>query len=179
MRAKLAYVLITMALMLLAGACDKGGDGGGGSGSGSGSGAGGAITGNSASSNELNLASLVLALVNQERANNGSLPPLSSNTAMAQVAYDHSWDMRYRNFFAHTNPGGADPFDRMAAAGIGYSNAGENIAMGYATPADVMTGWMNSSGHRANILNVNYTEIGIGVREGPGGPWWTQLFRKP
>ncbi|CAG0933322.1 hypothetical protein PLCT1_02332 [Planctomycetaceae bacterium] len=177
MRAKLAYLLITIALTLLAAACDKGGDSGGSSGSGGGP--GGAIVGNTASSSELNLAVQVLALVNQERANNGGLPPLANNTALAQVAYDHSWDMQYRNFFSHTNPGGADPFDRMAAAGISYSYAGENIAMGYATPADVMAGWMASSGHRANILNVNYTEIGIGVREGTGGPWWTQVFRKP
>lgn len=177
MRAGFSYLVILIALTLLCAACDKGGDGGGGSGSGGGP--GGAIVGNVASSSELNFASQVLALVNQERANNGSLPPLSNNAAMAQVAYDHSWDMRYRSFFAHTNPGGATPFDRMAYAGIGYSNAGENIAMGYATAADAMAAWMTSSGHRANILNVNYTEIGIGVREGPGGPWWTQLFRKP
>jgi uncharacterized protein YkwD len=177
MRATWAYLAILIALTLLLAACDKNGDGGGGGGNGGGP--GGAITGNAASSSELNLAAQVLVLVNQERANNGGLPPLVNNAAMAQVAYDHSWDMQNRSFFSHTNPGGADPFDRMAGAGISYSNAGENIAMGYATPADVMTGWMNSSGHRANILNVNYTEIGIGVREGSGGPWWTQLFRKP
>ena len=105
MRAGFSYLVILIALMLLCAACDKGGDGGGGSGSGGGP--GGAIVGNVASSSELNFASQVLALVNQERANNGSLPPLSNNAAMAQVAYDHSWDMRYRSFFAHTNLRGA------------------------------------------------------------------------
>ncbi len=175
MRLLPAYLFVTIALALTIVACDDNEDSGG---SGS-SGPGGATVGNTASASELSLASQVLVLVNQERANNGGLPPLSNNPALAQVAYDHSWDMRSRGFFSHTNPGGADPFDRMAYAAIPYSAAGENIAMGYATPNDVMAGWMASSGHRANILNSNYTEIGIGVREGSGGPWWTQLFRRP
>ncbi|CAG0987768.1 hypothetical protein PLCT2_02286 [Planctomycetaceae bacterium] len=176
MRTLPAHLMATLALALLIAACDDKDDSGG---SNSPSGPGGAVIGNVATANELSLASQVLVLVNQERANNGGLPPLTNNAAVAQVAYDHSWDMRSRGFFSHTNPGGASPFDRMAYAGIAYSSAGENIAMGYATPNDVMAGWMASSGHRANILNTSYTEIGIGVREGPGGPWWTQVFRRP
>lgn len=168
------YPIAIALFVSLAAACEKEGD----SDSSSGSGPGGAKVGNIATANELSLASQVLVLVNQERANNGGLPPLSNNAAMAQVAYDHSWDMQARSFFSHTNPGGADPFDRLAFANIAYSSAGENIAQGYATPNDVMAAWMASSGHRANILGA-YSEIGIGAREGPGGPWWTQVFRQP
>lgn len=171
------YLVFAALLALFLGACDD--QDGKSSSASSGSGPGGAIVGNTPTANEISLASQVLVLVNQERANNGGLPALSHNAAVAQVAYDHSWDMRQRSFFSHTNPGGASPFDRLAFAGISYSAAGENIAMGYATPNDVMAAWMASSGHRANILNANYTEIGIGVREGPGGPWWTQVFRRP
>lgn len=186
MRSLTLAFLLTLMLALTACSGDSGGDSSSGSSSGGGSGGGGggggsAQTGNSATSAEQSLAQQVLALVNQERAN-ASLSPLSWSAECAQVAYDHSWDMDYRDFFSHTNPDGADPFDRMAAASIGYSAAGENIAAGQSTPAAVMTAWMNSAGHRANILNPNYTEMGVGVRDGSTGQYgiyWTQLFRRP
>lgn len=146
-----------------------------------GGGGGSAQTGNTATSSEISLAQQVLTLVNQERASAG-LAPLSMHAGCAQVAYDHSWDMDFRDFFSHTNPDGASPFNRMANAGITYSAAAENIAAGYATAADVMNGWMNSQGHRDNILNANFTEIGIGVRQGSNGQYgtyWTQVFRRP
>jgi uncharacterized protein YkwD len=83
--------------------------------------------------------------------------------------------MRDRGFFDHTNPDGRDPFDRAEAAGQTNARA-ENIAYGQPDPAAVMDAWMNSSGHRANILNCGLRTLGTGVAEGPGGPWWTQLF---
>jgi uncharacterized protein YkwD len=156
----------------------SGSSGGGGGGGGSG---GGAVTGNTPTSAESSLAQQVLTLVNQERANN-SLPALSWHAGCAQVAYDHSWDMDSRDFFSHTNPDGDSPFDRMTSAGVGYSTAGENIAAGYPDAASVMNGWMNSPGHRANILSSAFTEIGIGVCQGSNGQYgtyWTQVFRAP
>jgi uncharacterized protein YkwD len=83
--------------------------------------------------------------------------------------------MRDRHFFDHTNPDGLDPFQRAARAGITTMRA-ENIAYGQATPAAVMTAWMNSPGHRANILDCTLTTLGVGVTNGTGGPWWTQDF---
>ncbi|MCA8913802.1 MAG: hypothetical protein KDB90_00220 [Planctomycetes bacterium] len=177
--------LLLLALFLSSFVATAGCDGSsGGSGSGSSGregGGGSAQTGNSATSSEVSLAQQVLVLVNQERANVG-VGALTMHTGCAQVAYDHSWDMDFRDFFSHTNPDGATPFDRMHHAGVNYSAAGENIAAGYSTPAAAMAGWMNSAGHRANILNANFTEIGIGVREGNTGSYgiyWTQVFRRP
>ncbi|MCB9895159.1 MAG: hypothetical protein H6839_11965 [Planctomycetes bacterium] len=177
----LLLVLLFSSLVSFA-ACDgeSGGSGSSSSGGGGGGG-GGAVTGNTPTSSEVSLAQQVLALVNQERANVG-VAPLTMNAACSQVAYDHSWDMDHRDFFSHTNPDGDSPFDRMANAGVTYSAAGENIAAGYSSPASVMAGWMNSAGHKANILNANFTEIGIGVREGSNGSYgiyWTQVFRRP
>jgi uncharacterized protein YkwD len=83
--------------------------------------------------------------------------------------------MRDRDFFDHTNPDDLDPFDRADAAGQTNARA-ENIAAGQDDPAAVMTAWMNSSGHRANILNCELRTLGVGVAKGAGGPWWTQLF---
>jgi len=82
--------------------------------------------------------------------------------------------MRDRNFFSHVNPDGLDPFDRAAHAGL--EAHAENIAYGQPDPAAVMDAWMNSAGHRANILDCSLTRLGVGVAEGDGGPWWTQLF---
>ncbi|MBZ0135572.1 MAG: CAP domain-containing protein [Planctomycetes bacterium] len=159
--------------------CDDGGsDGGGSSGGGGGGGGGGAQTGNTPTAAEESLAQQVLTLVNQERAAQ-SLAPLTMHAPCAQVAYDHSWDMDARNFFAHNNPDGHSPFQRMANAGISYSAAAENIAMGYGTPQAVMAGWMASQGHHDNIMNPVFTQIGIGVRLGSNGDYWTQVFRTP
>lgn len=127
---------------------------------------------------ELELAMDVLTAVNQERAAQG-LSQLTWHNGAAQTAYDHSADMDDRNFFDHTNPDGQSVGDRLTADGIGYTAAGENIAMGYQTVASVMEGWMNSPGHRANILRENFTHLGVGVHLDDGGPWWTQVFLVP
>jgi uncharacterized protein YkwD len=115
----------------------------------------------------------VLALVNQQRAAAGC-GAVAPDDSLAAVARGHSADMRDRGFFDHINPDGADPFDRAAAAGL--AARAENIAYGQADAAEVMDAWMNSPGHRANILNCSLTRLGVGVAEGSGGPWWTQLF---
>ena len=115
----------------------------------------------------------VLALVNVQRAAAGC-GALSGDAALASVARAHSADMRDRGFFSHTNPDGLDPFARAAAAGL--DARAENIAYGQPDPASVMDAWMNSPGHRANILDCSLTRLGVGMAEGAGGPWWTQLF---
>ncbi|MGY1784072.1 CAP domain-containing protein [Geodermatophilus sp. SYSU D00698] len=116
----------------------------------------------------------MLTLVNQERTAAGCAPVVA-DAALAAVARAHSADMRDRGYFSHDTPEGLDPFDRARAAGVGNARA-ENIAQGQPDPAAVMAAWMNSPGHRANILNCSLTELGVGVAEGSGGPWWTQLF---
>ncbi len=82
--------------------------------------------------------------------------------------------MHDKKYFDHTIPTYGSPFEMMTAFGISYSYAGENIAMGYATPQAVMDGWMNSPGHRVNILNANYPQIGVGYVA--DGSYWTQEF---
>ncbi|MGY1635080.1 CAP domain-containing protein [Geodermatophilus sp. SYSU D00742] len=116
----------------------------------------------------------VLTLVNEARAAAGCRP-LVADSALAAVARAHSADMRDRDYFSHDTPEGLSPFDRARKAGVGYARA-ENIAYGQADAAEVMDDWMTSSGHRANILDCELTKLGVGVAEGPGGPWWTQLF---
>jgi uncharacterized protein YkwD len=123
----------------------------------------------------------VLDLVNTERAKVGC-PALVANATLAQVARAHSQDMAAHGYFDHNGLDGSTPFTRMTAAGYRYSAAAENIAAGYATPEAVMTGWMNSAGHRANILNCGLTEIGIGyayLASSPYGSYWTQDFGTP
>ncbi|HLM05075.1 MAG TPA: CAP domain-containing protein [Blastococcus sp.] len=115
----------------------------------------------------------VLALVNQERAAAGC-GALAADGALAAVARNHSADMRDRDFFDHTNPDGLDPLERAAAARL--DARAENIAAGQPDAAAVMDDWMNSAGHRANILDCSLTRLGVGMAEGSGGPWWTQLF---
>ena len=119
----------------------------------------------------------VLALVNQERAKQG-LSALSWSDELTAVARAHSKDMAARGFFSHTNPDGQSPFDRMKAVGISYRTAGENIAAGQRTPQEVVNAWMNSEGHRANILNASYTRLGVGYASGSGAysTYWTQCF---
>lgn len=116
----------------------------------------------------------VLALVNQERAKVGC-SPLTTSTALTSLAQNFSEDMAARGFFDHTDPDGDTPWDRAAQAGV-QGLAAENIARGQADAQAVMDGWMNSEGHRANILNCDYKTIGIGIHEGSGGPWWVQNF---
>ncbi|UJF34940.1 CAP domain-containing protein [Paenibacillus hexagrammi] len=116
-------------------------------------------------------ASQVVTLVNQERAKAG-LKPLTSDTALAAMALDKAKDMYNNHYFDHTSPTYGSPFDMMTSYGIRYTYAGENIAMGQKTPQDVMTAWMNSAGHRQNILSPNYTKIGAAYYNGE----WVQEF---
>ncbi|MDX2562130.1 CAP domain-containing protein [Streptomyces sp. TX20-6-3] len=116
----------------------------------------------------------VIALVNAERAKAGC-GPLSANATLTRAAQGHSDDMAARDFFDHTNPDGAGPGERVTAAGYPWSTYGENIAMGQSSPEQVMESWMNSPGHRANILNCDFKEIGVGIHS-QGGPYWTQVF---
>ncbi|MFE3638847.1 sigma-70 family RNA polymerase sigma factor [Streptomyces cellostaticus] len=117
----------------------------------------------------------VVALVNKERAAAGC-GPVTENAQLEKAAQAHSDDMAARNFFDHTNPDGVGPSQRISAAGYRWSASGENIAKGQQTSGSVMNSWMNSPGHRANILNCSFKEIGVGVHNGSGGPWWTQDF---
>ncbi|MDQ0792288.1 sigma-70 family RNA polymerase sigma factor [Streptomyces sp. B1I3] len=117
----------------------------------------------------------VVRLVNAERAKAGC-EPVGTSGALATAASRHSADMVARDYFSHTSPDGTDPGDRITAAGYRWSTYGENIAKGQTTAASVMDAWMNSPGHRANILNCAFEEIGIGRQESPSGPVWTQAF---
>ncbi|WP_368396453.1 CAP domain-containing protein [Streptomyces sclerotialus] len=119
-------------------------------------------------------AARVLTLVNEERDKAGCAP-VTADTGLADLAQTFSEDMARRGFFAHTDPDGATPWDRAKTAGI-TDLGGENIARGQATPEAVMDSWMNSPGHRANILNCDYRTLGVGTHQAPGGPWWTQDF---
>ncbi|MEV6399523.1 CAP domain-containing protein [Streptomyces sp. NPDC051907] len=116
----------------------------------------------------------VLSMVNAERAKVGC-SPVTADPELADLAGDFSADMAARGFFDHTDPDGATPWDRAEKAGV-TGLGGENIARGQADADAVMNAWMNSDGHRANILNCSYKTLGVGVHMGPGGPWWTQDF---
>jgi uncharacterized protein YkwD len=118
----------------------------------------------------------VTELTNRERARAG-LPPLTTDALLTTAAQAHSADMVARVFYSHTSPDGSQPWDRAAAAGSHRRTIGENIACGQRSPAEVVDGWMNSPGHRANILKPDFTHIGIGLAGGgPAGTYWTQLF---
>lgn len=115
----------------------------------------------------------VVDLTNQERAKQG-LPALKVDLELSKVAREKSSDMQKNNYFSHTSPTYGSPFDMMKQFGISYKTAGENIAKGQRTPQEVVNAWMNSSGHRQNILSSNFTHIGVGhVAE---GNYWTQQF---
>ncbi|OII60632.1 SCP-like extracellular [Streptomyces sp. CC53] len=116
----------------------------------------------------------VLDLVNKERAKAGCSPVRASGE-LASLARAYSQEMAERGFFSHTDPDGDSPWDRAAQAGI-EGLGGENIARGQADAAAVMDAWMNSEGHRANILNCDFNTLGVGVHFADGGPWWTQNF---
>lgn len=115
----------------------------------------------------------VVDLTNAERQKAG-LQPLAVDTTLSKSAHDKSADMAKNNYFDHTSPTYGSPFDQMKANGISYRSAGENIAKGQQTPAEVVKAWMESPGHRANILNKNFTHIGVGFVE--NGSIWTQQF---
>jgi uncharacterized YkwD family protein len=115
----------------------------------------------------------VVDLTNQERAKNG-LPALQVDTALSKVAREKSLDMQRNNYFSHTSPTYGSPFDMMKKFGITYKAAGENIAKGQGSPEEVVKAWMNSEGHRKNILSSNFTHIGVG--HVADGNYWTQQF---
>lgn len=118
----------------------------------------------------------VVQLTNQERAKYG-LKPLVADWELARVARYKSADMRDRNYFSHTSPTYGSPFDMMKNFGISYRSAGENIAAGQRTAQEVVTAWMNSEGHRKNILSTGYTHIGVGYAQGGSKQhYWTQMF---
>ncbi|WP_371654956.1 MULTISPECIES: CAP domain-containing protein [unclassified Streptomyces] len=119
-------------------------------------------------------AATIVSLVNQQRAQAGC-SPVKADASLAALATAFSDDMAARGFFDHTDPDGKSPWDRAAKAGVG-NLGGENIARGQADAKAVMEAWMNSPGHRANILNCDYKTLGVGVHFGEGGPWWTQDF---
>lgn len=145
------------------------------SGSGSGSGSSGASGGSSGGSDADGPEAQVLALVNQERASAGC-SPVTSNAELTRAADDYSDVMADSGVMSHTGPDGSTMTTRVEAAGYEWSTLGENIARGQADAASVMESWMNSPGHRANILNCSFKELGVGVHFGDGGPWWTQNF---
>lgn len=121
----------------------------------------------------------VVRLVNIERAKTG-LPALKENWQLSRIARYKSQDMINKNYFSHYSPTYGSPFDMIESFGIKFSAAGENIAMGQRTPQEVMNAWMNSPGHRSNILSPSYTEIGVGLaKDKLGRCYWTQMFIKP
>ncbi|TCJ02886.1 CAP domain-containing protein [Cytobacillus praedii] len=115
----------------------------------------------------------VLELTNQERAKNG-VPALKLDVELSKVARTKSADMKAKGYFDHNSPTYGSPFDMMKQFGITYKSAGENIAMGQRTPEEVVNAWMNSEGHRKNILNASFTHLGVGYVA--DGNYWTQMF---
>lgn len=115
----------------------------------------------------------VIRLVNEIRVKNG-LKALEADWQLSRVARHKSQDMKDNNYFSHTSPVYGSPFEMMKSFGISYKSAGENIAKGQSSPRAVVNAWMNSPGHRANILNSSYTKIGVGYVA--KGNYWTQMF---
>jgi uncharacterized protein YkwD len=115
----------------------------------------------------------VLALVNSERGKVGC-SPLTLNAKLSKAAQDHSADMASHQNMSHTGSDGSDPGQRITAAGYSWSAYGENVAFGYSTPEEVMAGWMSSPGHKRNILDCGFKEIGVGLAQ--PGSYWTQDF---
>lgn len=121
----------------------------------------------------------VIQLTNAERTKRG-LPPLKANWQLSRVARYKATDMRDKNYFSHTSPTYGSPFTMIKDFGLSYTAAGENIAAGQTTPKAVVTAWMNSPGHRANILSKSYTQIGVGYAQGGSyGCYWSQMFIHP
>lgn len=121
----------------------------------------------------------VIRLTNAERTKRG-LTALGTNWQLSRVARYKSQDMINKNYFSHTSPTYGSPFTMMQSFGLRFSAAGENIAYGQRTPQEVVTAWMNSPGHRANILSPAYTQIGVGAAKKSNGTlYWTQEFIKP
>ena len=128
---------------------------------------------------EMTQAEAVLKLVNAERKKAG-LQPLTLSEKLTNIAYTKAKDMAEKNYFSHQSPTYGSPFEMLKQFGVSFSAAGENIAAGQKSAEEVMNSWMNSSGHKANILNKNYTQLGVGFyRGGSYGTEWVQLFIKP
>lgn len=121
----------------------------------------------------------VVELVNKERVSRG-LQPLTIDTKLKECAQAKAQDMVNKNYFAHTSPTYGSPFNMMEQWGIKFTAAGENIAQGQRTAQEVMTSWMNSPGHRSNILSDSFSEIGVGVAKNSKGVlYWSQMFMRP
>lgn len=121
----------------------------------------------------------VIRLVNVQRSKAG-LQQLKTNWQLCRVARYKSADMANKGYFDHNSPTYGTPFKMMESFGLRFSAAGENLAYGQRTPAEVMNGWMNSPGHRNNIMSQSYTEIGVGLAKNKSGvSYWTQMFIKP
>ncbi len=184
-------VIISAGILLVATGCvSEGlsfnfGDPGGGStiigdntsNNGGGSTNGGGPSGSVGASGSTAIASQVIALVNDERARAG-VAPLTANSLLTAAAAAHAADMASNGFFSHTGSDGSSSAERATRAGYNWSTIGENIAMGATSAEQVMEMWMNSSGHRANILNASFTEIGVGL-DSRGGSQWVQVFARP
>ncbi|HHT37872.1 MAG TPA: LysM peptidoglycan-binding domain-containing protein [Mollicutes bacterium] len=118
----------------------------------------------------------VIRLVNEERRRAGR-PALVENSELSRIGRIKSNDFISNNYFSHNSPTYGTPFDMLRSFGISFTAAAENIAKGQGTATDVMNTWMNSQGHRANILNTTYNQIGVGVaRDNNGVLYWTQMF---
>ena len=115
----------------------------------------------------------VIRLVNEIRVQNG-LSALTYNWELSRVARYKSQDMVDNRYFSHTSPTYGTPFQMIRSFGLSYRSDGKNIAYGQRTPQAVVNAWMNSSGHRANILSSSYTQIGVGYVA--NGHYWTQMF---
>ncbi len=115
----------------------------------------------------------VIELTNNERRKHG-LAPLTADSALSKVAQTKTNEMNRKHYFSHTSPSYGSPFDMMRDFGVTYRTAGENIAMGQRTAQQVVMAWMNSEGHRKNILSRSYTKIGVGYTA--TGNYWSQMF---
>jgi uncharacterized protein YkwD len=123
----------------------------------------------------------VIELINVERTKRG-LPALGFDDKLTLAARAHSQDMADKGFFSHTGSNGSNPGDRISATGYDWSTYGENIAAGYTTPESVVRGWMESPGHRANILNRDVRELGVGHVAKSGSEfthYWTNVLAAP
>lgn len=131
------------------------------------------------SETQISKAEMILKLVNQERSKAG-VPALTLSQKLTDIANTKAQDMADKNYFSHDSPTYGSPFDMLKHFGVSYTYAGENIAAGQKSAQEVMQSWMNSSGHKANILNKNYTQLGVGYYEGGQyGTEWVQLFIRP
>ncbi len=147
---------------------------------------GGVVVGGSQTESTVNsLINEVIQLTNQFRQDNG-LNALSFDPQLATAAQTHSQNMAIEDFFSHTGINGSNIGDRVDATGYDFFTTGENIAAGYSAPEDVVEGWINSDGHRENLLNPDFTEIGVGYffLENDIGNinynhYWTQVLAAP